>query len=116
MKILGLGGSIHDFSACIVVDGEVAVAIEEERLSKVKGSYHDRSTFRCKAADYCLKYLGLNIEDIDIVVGNDIIESDYYLKFDDRINLMNHHLSHASASYYSSNFEKSAILVIDGRG
>lgn len=116
MKILGLGGSIHDFSACIVVDGEVAVAIEEERLSKVKGSYHDRSTFRCKAVDYCLKYLGINIDDIDIVIGNDIIESDYYVKFADKIKLMNHHLSHASASYYLSNFERSAILVVDGRG
>lgn len=34
MKIIGFGGSTHDFSVCLVENGEVKIAIEEERLTK----------------------------------------------------------------------------------
>jgi len=36
MKILGINAFHPDSSACIVVDGEVVSAIEEERLLRVK--------------------------------------------------------------------------------
>ena len=38
MYILGLGGSLHDFSACLVQDNKIVVAIEDERISRVKHS------------------------------------------------------------------------------
>jgi len=38
------------------------------------------------------------------------------LKFKKNISYIPHHLSHASASYYSSGFKSSAILTIDGIG
>ncbi|SDN48360.1 carbamoyltransferase [Fictibacillus solisalsi] len=116
MNILGLGGSIHDFSACILSKGETAVAIEEERLTKKKYAVHNRSTFRCKAAEYCLSALDLSMDQIDAVVGNDLIESDYYMKYADKIKLYNHHLTHASSTYYPSPYDEAAVLVIDGRG
>lgn len=31
---LGLGGSNHDFSACLLQNGNVEIAIEEERLTR----------------------------------------------------------------------------------
>ena len=34
--VLGLGGSNHDFSAAIVDSGTIRVAIEDERLQRVK--------------------------------------------------------------------------------
>jgi carbamoyltransferase len=116
VNILALGGSIHDFSACILSNGEIKVAIEEERLTKKKYAVHDRSTFRCKAAGYCLTTLGLTMNEIDVVVGNDLIESDYYMKYTDQIKLYNHHLTHAASSYYPSPYREAAVLVIDGRG
>jgi len=113
--ILGLGGSVHDFAACIVRDGEVLCAIEEERLTRRKYAAHDRSTFRCKAVASCLAAAKLHDEP-EFIIGNDIIESDYYHKYKDRIVLMNHHLSHAAGAYYLSQFENADILVLDGRG
>ncbi len=100
MNILALGGSIHDFSACLLQDGVIRFAIEEERLTSRKFAVYDRlSTFRCKASNYCLEAAGLKLGNVDYIVGNDIIESDYYVKFGDRIHLMNHHLSHAASAY-----------------
>lgn len=117
MKVLGLGGSSHDFSACLVIDGEVKVAIEEERITRKKHSINSaNSLFRCHAVDYCLDYEKLKIEDIDIIVGNDIIDPRYYAKYNEKIKLMNHHLSHAASAYFCSNFDESAVLVIDGFG
>ena len=36
LNILGLNYSFHDTTACIVVDGKIVVAIEEERLTREK--------------------------------------------------------------------------------
>lgn len=64
MKILGISAYYHDSSAAIVMDGEVKVAISEERLSRIK---HDNG-FPILACDWCLNYCGLTLEDIDAVV------------------------------------------------
>ncbi len=34
--VLGLGGSNHDFSAAIVDEGSIAVAVEDERIQRIK--------------------------------------------------------------------------------
>ena len=36
MNILGLNYIFHDSSACLIKDGEIAFAVEEERLSRSK--------------------------------------------------------------------------------
>ncbi len=36
MNIIGLNYFFHDSSACLVIDGKIAVAIEEERLTREK--------------------------------------------------------------------------------
>ncbi|MEN1987489.1 carbamoyltransferase family protein [Paenibacillus hubeiensis] len=117
MKVLGLGGSNHDFAACLIVDGVVQGAIEEERLTRIKHSLGlGLKAVRCRSADYLLNHAGLSLDDIDFIVGNDILDPKYYERFKDRIILMNHHLAHASSSYYASGLEKSAVLVVDGYG
>ncbi len=63
MNILGLNYYFHDSSACLVVDGRMAVAIEEERLTREK---HTRA-FPHKAIGRCLSVAGLNPKDIDAV-------------------------------------------------
>ena len=61
MVILGLNYYFHDSSACIVKDGELIAAIEEERLNRDK---HTR-VFPQLAIDRCLKLDNLTYDDID---------------------------------------------------
>jgi carbamoyltransferase len=61
MVILGLNYYFHDSTACIVKDGQLIAAIEEERLNRDK---HTR-VFPMLAIDRCLKMAGLNYDDID---------------------------------------------------
>ena len=61
MVILGLNYYFHDSTACIVKDGQLIAAIEEERLNRDK---HTRS-FPMLAIDRCLKIAGIGYDDID---------------------------------------------------
>ena len=63
MNILGLNYYFHDSTACVVVDGRIVVAIEEERLTRQK---HTRE-FPRKAIARCLAIAGLGSDEIDAV-------------------------------------------------
>ncbi len=63
MNILGLNYYFHDSTACLVVDGKIAVAIEEERLTREKHT----QAFPRKAIERCLSIAGLSPKDIDAV-------------------------------------------------
>ena len=64
MNILGISCFYHDSAACILRDGRVLGAAQEERFTRVK---HDHS-FPRHAADYCLSRVGLTSGDLDGVV------------------------------------------------
>ena len=61
MIILGLNYYFHDSTACIVVDGKLIAAIEEERLNRDKHT----PAFPHNAIDRCLKIAKLSYSDID---------------------------------------------------
>lgn len=61
MVILGINSVFHDTTACIVRDGELIVAIEQERLSRQKHT----SAFPHEAINECLSVAGLAMDDID---------------------------------------------------
>ena len=63
MKILGLNYFFHDSTACVVDDGKLVVAIEEERLSRVKHTYG----FPYRSIKRCLEVAGLQPGDIDAI-------------------------------------------------
>lgn len=63
MIILGINSVFHDTTACIVRDGKLVVAIEQERLSRQKHT----SAFPHEAIDECLAAAGLTYEDVDHV-------------------------------------------------
>jgi carbamoyltransferase len=63
VNILGLNYFFHDSTACLLVDGKIAVAIEEERLTREKHT----SAFPQKAIERCLSITGLGPKDIDAV-------------------------------------------------
>lgn len=61
MVILGLNYYFHDSTACIVKDGKLIAAIEEERLNRDKHT----QAFPQLAIERCLKIAGLSLNDID---------------------------------------------------
>jgi carbamoyltransferase len=67
MNILGLSAFYHDSAACLVSDGDIVAAAQEERFTRKK---HD-SGFPTKAAEYCVSAAGLRPADIDYVIFYD---------------------------------------------
>lgn len=64
MNILGISCFYHDSAACLVKDGEIIAAVQEERFTRKK---HDDS-FPINAVDYCLKEGNITKEDLNLVV------------------------------------------------
>ena len=66
-SILGLSAYYHDSAAALVRDGHITAAAQEERFTRIK---HDHA-FPKKAAHYCLKEAGMEVEDLDYVAFYD---------------------------------------------
>ncbi len=64
MYILGISAFYHDSAACLLKDGEIIAAAQEERFTRKK---HDAG-FPTHAIMYCLKEAGIASKDIDNVV------------------------------------------------
>ena len=67
MNILGISAYYHDSAACLVVDGKIIAAAQEERFTRKK---HDEN-FPVNAINYCLTEARLNAQKIDFVVFYD---------------------------------------------
>ena len=63
VSILGVSAFYHDSAACLVIDGEIVAAAQEERFTRVK---HDHR-FPLHAARYCLREANLSAADLDFV-------------------------------------------------
>ena len=63
MNILGISAFYHDSAACLVRDGEITAAAQEERFTRKK---HDAS-FPQKAVEFCLQQGGIQTSDLDYV-------------------------------------------------
>jgi len=63
MTILGISAFYHDSAACIVRDGKLVAAAQEERFTRKK---HDLEYPR-HAIAYCLKEAGIEAKDLDYV-------------------------------------------------
>src|SRR5215813_6840247 len=66
LYILGFNCFMDDASACLLRDGEIVLAIQEERLSRRK---HD-GAFPARAIDRCLEAAGIEVRDLDHVAFN----------------------------------------------
>jgi len=67
MNILGISAFYHDSAACVVQDGEIIAAAQEERFTRKKHDYH----FPTQAIAYCLKEAHLSPEKLDDVAFYD---------------------------------------------
>lgn len=61
--MLGISSGFHDAAAALLIDGSIAAAVAEERLSRTK---HDAS-FPERAIDCCLAIAGIAPDDVDVV-------------------------------------------------
>ncbi len=58
--ILGISAFYHDSAACLVRDGTIVAAAQEERFTRKK---HD-AEFPHRAVEYCLREAGIGVEDL----------------------------------------------------
>ena len=135
MIILGINSGWHDSSAAIIEDGKILHLIETDRVSRVKQAMKQDPSLSVVA---CLNEAGMTVDDIDILaVGWDenILDKMYNtgLSIDDHrdrhlppkllprkrnpeVVFVPHHFAHAASGMYTSGFDRSAVLVVDGRG
>ena len=67
MNILGISAFYHDAAACLVQDGAILAAAQEERFTRKK---HDDS-FPKNAIEYCIKEVGIEKRDLDYIAFYD---------------------------------------------
>lgn len=64
MYILGISAYYHDSAACLIKNGEIVAAAQEERFTRKK---HD-DRFPLNAARYCLREAGIEPDELEAVV------------------------------------------------
>lgn len=120
--ILGTGLS-HDGSACLIKDGKIVVAIEKERLTRIK---HDGGNDSA-AVKYCLEAAGIGVSDLTLIVQAANFEIDIkpdryagqrYFAKDIEIPMitLSHHMAHAWGAAATAPFSECNVMVIDGAG
>ncbi len=67
MNILGISAFYHDSAACLVREGELIAAAQEERFTRKKHDFR----FPSSAIEYCLKEGGISVQDLDYVAFYD---------------------------------------------
>src|SRR6202012_5253151 len=120
--ILGTGLS-HDGSTCLLKDGEIIVAIEKERLTRIK---HDGGNDYL-TVKYCLDNAGIRSTDLSLIVQASNFENNIAIdqykgrRYFDRdldvpVVTISHHLAHAWGAAATSPFSECNVMVIDGAG
>ncbi len=65
--ILGISAYYHDSAACLLRDGEIVAAAQEERFTRKKNDF----SFPAHAVDYCLRQGGIRADDLEVVAFYD---------------------------------------------
>jgi len=86
VNILGLSAFYHDSAACLVRDGKIIAAAQEERFTRKK---HD-AAFPRHAVEYCLREGGIGVGDLNFVA----FYEKPFLKFD---RILHSYLAYAPA-------------------
>lgn len=157
MLILGIsGGSVeidqatypvgfHDSTACLVEDGALVCAVEEERLNRVKKGM----CFPVRSIRACLDQRGVTLSEVDAVAfyfAEDFIDRGIELSCfeggarasadngarqiirillrrefdvdipDEKLIFVPHHIAHGSSSFAQSGMSEALVVVMDGSG
>ena len=143
MNILGINAYHGDSSACLVVDGKLVAAVEEERFRRIK----HWAGFPAESIRYCLEAAHLTLSQIDHVAVNrdpdaNLLKKVLYafskrpsleaikdrLKNVSKINDISaalgdafqwnveHHRAHLGSAFFVSPFDSAAVVSVDGFG
>jgi decarbamoylnovobiocin carbamoyltransferase/7-O-carbamoyltransferase len=133
---------MHDSTACLIADGELVAAVEQERLNRIKHT----NKFPGAAIRACLELAGVEPEQVDGVgyyfgeefsdralttwhaalptvptrTAREVIQGKLRDEFgwrlpDDQLQFTNHHLTHARSSFTRSGMDEALVVVMDGR-
>ena len=142
-NVVGVSCFFHDSACCLIQDGVLIAAAEEERFSRQK---HD-SSLPIRAFEYCLEQGRIDVSQVDCLayyeepllkfarqlwmlsrardqrveiadVDPDRVTAGFrdMLGYEGKTMCFPHHLSHAASSYYFSGMPEAAILTVDGVG
>jgi carbamoyltransferase len=144
MNVIGISAYFHNSACCLLQNGQLAAAAQEESFTRVK---HDPALPK-NALRYCLEAGGISFADVDALayyedpclkLGRQVwmygpgLPSDRglleklnprrpeneireLLGYDKKIDFVEHHHAHAASSYYWSGFSDAAIMTVDGVG
>lgn len=142
MNVVGVSAFFHESACCLLQDGRLIAAAEEERFSRVK---HD-PRLPVSAFRYCLRRGGIGIADIDCVAyyespakklsrqlwagapegaaadparldsGRPERSIREGLGYEGPLLTFDHHLSHAASAFFFSGFPEAAVFTVDGVG
>jgi carbamoyltransferase len=138
MNIVGISAFFHESACCLLRDGVLVAAAEEERFSRVK---HD-PRLPVRAFRFCLEAGGIGITDVDCVAYYEMplrkLERQLWagapvgmpaldpgrperairegLGYEGPVRFYEHHASHAASAFFFSGFPEAAVLTVDGVG
>jgi carbamoyltransferase len=127
MWVLGLAGS-HNSAAALVHDGRVVVAVQTERLTRIKRhpiTLSRMSQETVHVMRYCLRTAGIDLPDLDAIATCSPYDVDArFLMRDPSAPLAGlppfvsvpHHLAHAEYVLHYASPEPTMVLVADGSG
>lgn len=143
--VLGIAAHYHDAAACLIADGRIVAAAQEERFTGIKFD----SAFPLNAMRFCLDRAGMWLPDLDAIAFYEdpaekldrIVWSNAsglggvrdvalamrskldplyplrrFLTSSTRLLTFRHHASHAASAFFASGYETSAVLTVDGVG
>ena len=119
-KIIGINYGSHDASICLVEDGMIKFALEEEKFTGLKAVYAG-NIFPQKGLDLIQNKFGVNFENCDHIVFSSPVKRDYIRNMDfkvkEKVDIYSHHDCHALGSYFTSGFDGKVLsLSHDGKG
>ena len=124
--VLGISAS-HNGAACLLRGDEIAVAIQEERLSRKK-RHRIHGAQHSLALDYCFSAAGIAPRQLSAAVltvqgksnsPTHDLKLNPFLRIDENripASIISHHMAHAVSAFATSGFPEAAVLVIDGIG
>ena len=112
----------HNSSICLLKDGHVKKYLLLERLTRKKYDYDERVILSL-VKNICqkLKIDIICVSNFNPPQGDEFIETIFEecKKYNPNIKLdlqQDHHLNHASLSFYNSKFDETLVVVVDGSG
>jgi carbamoyltransferase len=124
--ILGINAS-HTGAACLLRNDRIVVAVQEERLTRVKRDRMHGAT-PALAIRYCLDEAGITARELTAIglcvqgratddheqVANNPLLADAASRVP--VFTVGHHMGHAASAFACAGFDEAAVLVIDGSG